>query len=93
MDAIFIVVAVGFLACVTAVVAGLVVAFDKVVVECHDGQSFPNGTTDFNCYSYPQAGMGIGIIAVGIGLGAVLILLRVVHEALTHSATSAQPTS
>ncbi|MDO9439910.1 MAG: hypothetical protein Q7T73_03375 [Beijerinckiaceae bacterium] len=81
-DAAFFAVLIGLASCAAAVVSGLVLALDKVVIGCPDGTEFPNGTTDFNCYSDPDAELGFSIVAIAFAVGAAIVLLRAVLRAV-----------
>jgi hypothetical protein len=81
-DAAFFVLLVGLTACVTAVVSGLVLALDRVEVDCPDGTSFPEGASDFTCYTHPTNELGISIMAIAVAVGVALVLLRAILDAV-----------
>ena len=49
----------------------------KKVTACPTGHHFPEGTTDFTCYTHPQAGGGIAIIALSALLGLVVVFTAI----------------
>lgn len=81
---------IGLVAAAVALTAGVVVASKRIVVRCPDGKMFPNGTTDFNCYSHPQAALGIGVAALAVTLGVVVVLMNITGRAVV---TARQPLS
>src|SRR4051812_2615342 len=68
------VVFVGFLVAVAGLVDGIVMASKRHVAPCPDGKYFPEGTTNFDCYVHPNAGLGIAIALFSILLGIVVWL-------------------
>jgi hypothetical protein len=62
---------VGSLVAVAGLVDGIVMASKRHVAQCPDGKYFPEGTTDFNCYVHPNAGLGTAIALFSILLGIV----------------------
>ena len=52
---------------------GVIMASKKKMATCPDGTYFPEGTTDFNCYVHPQAGLGVAIAAVSVLLGILVV--------------------
>jgi uncharacterized membrane protein YhaH (DUF805 family) len=60
---------------------GLVMALTRKTTTCADGKYFPEGTTDFNCYTYPQAGLGIAVAALSVVLGIVVVFASIAARA------------
>jgi hypothetical protein len=56
---------------------GLVMAFKRHVAPCPNGTYFPQGTTDFNCYVHPRAGVGIAITVFSVLLGTLLVFTAI----------------
>ncbi|MDZ5619537.1 hypothetical protein [Nocardioides bizhenqiangii] len=71
----------GLVCAVVGIVDGLVMALNKELATCPDGTYFPEGTTDFDCYAYPQAGLGIGIIVVSVMLGVLVVFASIAARA------------
>jgi F0F1-type ATP synthase membrane subunit c/vacuolar-type H+-ATPase subunit K len=69
-----------------AIAAGIAVGFAMVLqrreVACADGTFFPEGETDFRCFSHPHALVGTAVLAGFVGLGAVLYLAWIVVTAI-----------
>ena len=63
---------VGFVMVAVGLVAGLKMAWSKRLATCPEGTSFPEGTTDFDCYVRPQLELGLAIAAMSIVLGILL---------------------
>jgi hypothetical protein len=85
IDPTFVALATGLVACVAVIIGGLVLALQKVVVECPDGQYFPEGTSDYHCFSHPQAALGISVLAAGIALAALIVLVQTAISALSRT--------
>lgn len=66
----------GILGTLVNAVSGLVMITKRNVITCPDGTTFPNGTTDFNCYEHPDAALGVSIMALSVAVAAGLVLLR-----------------
>jgi hypothetical protein len=67
-------VASGVVLAVFGLADGLVMALRTRVAPCPDGKYFPEGTTDFDCYVHPQAGVGVGIATLSVLLGILIVL-------------------
>lgn len=70
------------LATVVGIAVGVVMVLQRREVTCADGTFFPEGETDFRCFSHPQALVGTATIAAFIGLGAVVYLASIVIKLL-----------
>jgi hypothetical protein len=55
-------------------VDGLAMAFKRKVAPCPNGKEFPEGTTNFNCYVHPHAGVGVAIAVFSLLLGILVVL-------------------
>jgi hypothetical protein len=71
---------VGIILALVGLVDGFVMAFKRYVAPCPNGTVFPQGTTDFNCYVYPNAGTGIAIVVIS-GLLGILVVLSAISVA------------
>ena len=71
----------GVILAVVGVIDGVVMALKRRVANCPDGTYFPEGTTDFNCYVHPQAGIGIGVAVISALLGLLVVLATVAARA------------
>lgn len=71
----------GVICAVVGVIDGLVMALNRKVATCPDGKYFPEGTTDFDCYVHPQAGLGIGIVAMSVMLGILVVFGNIAARA------------
>jgi hypothetical protein len=60
---------ISLLLAVVGLVDGLVMAFKRTVARCPDGKYFSPGTTNFNCYVHPHAGVGLAIAVFSVLLG------------------------
>lgn len=69
--------AAGVLLAGIGVIDGVVMGLHKKVTACPTGHHFPEGTTDFTCYTHPQAGGGIAIIALSALLGLVVVFTAI----------------
>jgi 8-oxo-dGTP pyrophosphatase MutT (NUDIX family) len=56
------------------VIDGIVLVARRRETPCADGTFFPEGTTDYNCYVHPQAGLGVAVVVFSIVL-AILVWL------------------
>jgi len=65
---------------------GLHMVFKRHVADCPDGTEFPQGTTDFNCYVHPQAGVGIAIAVCSALLGLLVVFSAITAVAALRSA-------
>lgn len=61
-------------------VDGVVTVAQRRVANCEDGHFFPEGTTNFDCYSHPHLGTGLGIA----GFAVVLAILIGLTGAIAH---------
>lgn len=52
---------------------GLAMALNGHLAPCPDGTYFPEDAIDFDCYLYPQAGLGIAIMVFSVLLGILLV--------------------
>jgi hypothetical protein len=71
----------GLILCFIGFVDGLMMALKKRVADCTDGTYFPEGTTDFDCYVHPQAGVGIGIAVLSVVLGILVVFSSIAVRA------------
>jgi hypothetical protein len=76
--AIRIVTAIAAILALAVVVVGIAMAANRHEVPCPDGHEFPAGTTDFRCFSYPQAGEGISLAMLAVVLGIIVVLCGVI---------------
>ncbi|MBO0836184.1 MAG: hypothetical protein J2P28_11875 [Actinobacteria bacterium] len=56
---------------------GLMMALQRHVAPCPDGTFFPPGTTNFNCYVHPNAGIGTEIAVLSALLGILVVLAAI----------------
>jgi hypothetical protein len=67
---------------VAGIIIGINVGTHRTVVNCRNGTYFPQGTTDFRCFSHPHAGDGAGLAIVS-GMLAILIVFGGILVALS----------
>lgn len=72
---------VGLALCLVGLLDGLMMALKRKVAGCPDGTYFPEGTTDFNYYVHPQAGVGIAVAALSVVLGILVVFSSMVVRA------------
>jgi hypothetical protein len=72
---------VGVVLAAVGFIDGLVMALRRKTTTCADGKYFPEGTTDFNCYTYPQAELGIAVAALSVVLGIVVVFASIAARA------------
>jgi hypothetical protein len=82
----------GLVLSIVGLVDGLRLAFKKHVAPCPNGHEFPKGTTNFNCYVHPQAGLGIGIAVLSALLGVLIVISALGVVAVFRSAEGAAST-
>jgi hypothetical protein len=75
----------GLLLATVGLIDGIVMASRKRVTTCPDGKYFPEGTTDFNCYTHPNVELGVAIAALSVVLGIVLAFGAVAAKAVLES--------
>ena len=75
-------VCIGLFVAVLGLVDGVLMALKRHVAPCPYGKELPQGTTDFNCYIHPHAGVGVAIGVFSVLLGIVLVLSGVCAAAL-----------
>jgi hypothetical protein len=78
---------------VVGLVDGIIMALKRHVAPCPDGKYFPEGTTDFNCYVHPQAGVGIAISAFSLLLGILVVFSGISAAASLRARSAAGATS
>ena len=83
---------IGLVVAMVGVVDGIVMAVKRHVAPCPDGHIFPQGTTNFDCYVHPHAGVGIAISAVSALLG-LLVVLTAISAAATFRSPERRPTA
>jgi hypothetical protein len=76
----------GLILAMLGVLDGIVMVVKRKVAQCPDGHFFPEGTTNFNCYVHPNAGVGVAIVVVSALLGTVLVLSAISANAVLRSA-------
>lgn len=64
----------GVVLAVAGVVVGLVMAMRRREISCPDGTYFPQGETDFRCFSHPQALDGTAVIILSLMLGILIVV-------------------
>jgi len=80
----------GLILAVLGLADGLAKALETHVTSCPDGTSFPQGTTNFNCYAHPNAGSGIAIAVISALLGILVVLAAISAAASLRSASAAR---
>ena len=70
------------IAVAVGVAVGVLMILQRREVTCADGTSFPEGETDFRCFSHPHALVGTATVAAFVGLGAITYLAWIVISAL-----------
>lgn len=71
----------GVVLAAVGLVNGVVMALKRRTAACPDGKYFPEGTTDFECYVHPQAGVGIAVAVLSVMLGIVVVLASITARA------------
>jgi hypothetical protein len=61
-------------------------ALKRKVTNCPNGHYFPEGTTNFNCYVHPQAGVGVAIAVFSVLLGILIVFSAISASAALESA-------
>ena len=69
---------IGLTMALVGLIDGISIAAKRVVADCPAGKFFPNGTSNFDCYSHPGAGLGIAIAAFSVMLGILIVLSSLV---------------
>lgn len=67
-------VTVGVLSGIAGVIDGLVMVLQRHEVGCADGTYFPQGATDFRCFSHPHVANGIAVMGFSVMLSIVILL-------------------
>jgi hypothetical protein len=71
---------------------GIIMAARRVLADCPNGTSFPAGTTNFVCYSHPEAGLGIAVAVISVMLGILIALCSVVATATVRARSTTRVT-
>jgi hypothetical protein len=74
--------ALGTVLALVGIILGANMALHRRVVGCENGHYFPEGTTDFRCFSRPHAGDGVSIIVLAAMLGILIVLCSVICHRL-----------
>jgi hypothetical protein len=72
---------VGLVLALVGLVDGLMMALKRQVATCPNGTYFREGTTNFDCYVHPQAGIGIAIAVFSVVLGILVVFSGIVARA------------
>jgi hypothetical protein len=72
-SALYLAMGVGLVLALIGLAIGLNMALASEVAPCENGHFFPEGTTDFTCYSHPEAGVGSAIALFSVLLGILLV--------------------
>ena len=72
---------VALLLVLVGLVDGIIMGMKRKVAACPDGTLFPEGTTDFECYVHPQAGIGVAIAAISVVLGVLVVFTSILVRA------------
>lgn len=56
------------------VLDGLLMTLKRREAPCPDGKYFPEGTTDFQCYTHPLGMQGVAVMVVSLLLGLLVLL-------------------
>lgn len=75
-------VSLGAIAAIVGIEIGIRMALKATLIQCPDGTYFPQGTTDFRCFSHMHAGTGSAIALISFMLLILLVLVGVVANAL-----------
>src|SRR5688572_13914851 len=65
---------------VVGVIDGCLMALKKREAPCPDGKYFPEGTTDFQCYTHPLGMQGVAVMVVSLLLGLLVYLICAIAQ-------------